>query len=216
LALFINIHTHLQLYDANVEVVNLNMDSDDKPKYYSYGLHPWYISPVNYQEDLAKLEIKVNEKRCIAVGECGLDKLSQVDFNLQQEVFAEHIRIANHYKKPLIIHCVKAFNELINSLNLNNNEMPVIIHGYNNNENIARVLRDNGCYFSFGKALLGYESNAAKAIKNIGRKNFFLETDDADISIKYIYKKAAELLGVDEEILKMQLQSNFENIFKLK
>jgi TatD DNase family protein len=111
---------------------------------------------------------------------------------------------------------VKAFNELINSLNLNNNEVPVIIHGYNNNENIARVLRDNGCYFSFGKALLGYESNAAKAIKSIGRKNFFLETDDADISIKYIYKKASDLLGVDEEILKMQLQSNFETIFKLK
>ncbi|MGZ4089342.1 MAG: TatD family hydrolase [Bacteroidia bacterium] len=197
-------------------MVNLNLDSSDKPNYYSYGLHPWYIEEFAYEEQLRKLEIKADEKRCIAIGECGLDKLSKVDFELQEKVFIEQIRIANYYRKPMIIHCVKAFNELVNCLNLNNNEVPVIIHGFNNNENIARVLLTHGCYFSFGKALLGYESNAAKALKNIGRKNFFLETDDADISIKYIYRRASEILGIDEEILKQQIESNFEAIFKLK
>ncbi|MCW3075650.1 MAG: TatD-related deoxyribonuclease [Bacteroidetes bacterium] len=192
------------------------MDSSDKPNYYSYGLHPWYIDEFTYEDYLRKLEIIADEKRCIAIGECGLDKLSKVNFALQEKAFVEQIRIANHYKKPMIIHCVKAFNELVNCLNLNNNEVPVIIHGFNNNENIAKVLLNHGFYFSFGKALLGYESNAEKALKNIGRKNFFLETDDADISIKYIYKKATEILGVDEEILKQQVQSNFETIFKIK
>ncbi len=192
------------------------MDSDEKPNYYSYGLHPWYIEKSEYKNQLQRLEIKANEKRCVAIGECGLDKLSKVDFELQEKAFVEQIIIANRVKKPLIIHCVKAFNELINCLNHNNNEVPVIIHGFNNNENIARILLDNGCYFSFGKALLGYESNAAKSLIGIGRKNFFLETDDSDFSIKYIYKKAAELLGIDEEILKLQIQSNFENVFKVK
>lgn len=206
----------MQLYDAAIEVVNLNIDSTDKPNYYSYGLHPWYIDEFTYDDYIKRLEIKADEKRCIAIGECGLDKLSKVSFDLQQKAFVEQIRIANKYKKPLIIHCVKAFNELVNCLNLNNNEVPVIIHGFNNNENIARVLRDNGCYFSFGKALLGYQSNAEKTLKNIGRKNLFLETDDADISIKYIYRKASEILGIDEEILKLQVQSNFETIFKIK
>lgn len=196
--------------------MNLNPDSSEKPNYYSYGLHPWYLNESTLEHDLRKLEVRADEKRCIAIGECGLDKLSKTDFRLQEKAFVEQIRIANHYKKPMIIHCVKAFNELINCLNLNSNEVPVIIHGYNNNENIARVLLDNGCLFSFGKALLGYESNAAKTIKYIGRKNFFLETDDADISIKYIYRKASELLGVDEEIIKAQIQSNYENTFKIK
>ena len=154
-----------------------------------------------------------HEQRCIAIGECGLDKLSKVDFDLQEEVFIEQIKLANSIKKPLIIHCVKAFNELINCLSLNDNQVPVIIHGFNNNENIARVLVNEGYYFSFGKALLSYESNAAKAIIQVGRKNFFLETDDADISIKYIYKKASELLRVDEEIVQQQLKANFERVF---
>ena len=211
--MFINTHTHKQLYDAKLELVNLSIGASDKPNHYSYGLHPWYIEKETYEEQLHTLKIVVHEKRCLAIGECGLDKLSTVDFALQEEVFVEQIKIANQINKPLIIHCVKAFNELINCLNLNDNKVPVIVHGFNNNENIARILVNEGLYFSFGKALLGYESNAAKAIKNVGRKNFFLETDDADISIKYIYKKATELLGIDEEIVKQQLQSNFERVF---
>jgi TatD DNase family protein len=199
-----------------MELVNLTVDASEKPNHYSYGLHPWHIEKENYHAQLDKLQILVHEKRCLAIGECGLDKLSTVDFKLQEEVFVEHIKIANHAKKPLIIHCVKAFNELINCLNLNDNKVPVVVHGFNNNENIARILVNEGYYFSFGKALLGYESNAAKAIKNVGRKNFFLETDDADLSIKYVYRKASELLGIEEEIIQQQLQSNFETVFKHK
>jgi TatD DNase family protein len=214
--LFINTHTHAQLYDAKIEVVNLDLHVAEKPRYYSYGLHPWHIEKETCYEGLELLKNLVHEKRCLALGECGLDKLSTVDFALQEEIFAEQIKIANLVRKPLIIHCVKAFNELINCLNLNDNTVPVIIHGFNNNENIARVLVNEGYYFSFGKALLGYDSNAAKAIIKVGRKRFFLETDDADISIKYIYKKASELLGIDEEIVKQQLQDNFETVFNFK
>lgn len=214
--MFINTHTHTQLYDAKIELVNLHVDSTIKANYYSYGLHPWHLDKETYEAQLGKLEVIAHEKRCVAIGECGLDKLSKVDFEFQQKVFIEQIKIANKINKPLIIHCVKAFNELINCLNLNDNKVPVIVHGFNNNENIARVMVNEGYYFSFGKALLGYESNAAKAIKNVGRKNFFLETDDADLSIKYVYRKAAELLGIDEEIIKLQIQSNFETVFKTK
>lgn len=214
--MFINTHTHTQLYDAKLELVNLTIGAVDRPNYYSYGIHPWHVDKETCYEQLRLLEHYMHEKRCIAIGECGLDKLSKTDFQLQQEIFIEQIKLANKVKKPLIIHCVKAFNELINCLNLNDNKVPVIIHGFNNNENIARVMVNEGYYFSFGKALLGYESNAAKAIINVGRKNFFLETDDADISIKYIYKKASELLGIQEEIIQQQLQANFEQVFNMK
>jgi TatD DNase family protein len=211
--LFINIHTHSQIYDAKLEIVNGDIHNTKNLKYYSYGLHPWYINDETIDEDLRKLRFKVTEKNCLAIGECGLDKLSKVDFDKQLVVFKEQIKLANDIRKPLIIHCVKAFNELINCLNLNNNEMPVIVHGYNNNENIARVLKDYGCFFSFGKALLGYESNASKVIKNIGKNYIFLETDDAELSIKYVYNKASELLGVNLETVQEQIRVNFESVF---
>lgn len=212
--MFINIHTHSQIFDAHLELVNLFLEQNDRVKYYSYGIHPWNVD-ANYKDDLEHLKEIAQEKGCLAIGECGLDKASDVDFELQEKVFTEQVKIANKLKKPLIIHCVKAFNELINCLNHNNNQVPVIIHGFNNNENIARVLNTEGYYFSFGKALLGYESNAAKAIKTVGRKRFFLETDDKDLSIKYVYLKAGELLGVNDEIIQMQIEANFKEVFKL-
>jgi TatD DNase family protein len=212
---FINIHTHRQLYDAKIEVVNLFTGNGERSNFYSYGIHPWHIN-AEFEDDLVRIKNLARESRCLAIGECGLDKLCDIDFELQQTVFTEHIKIANELNKPLIIHCVKAFNELINCLNMADNKVPVIVHGFNNNENIARILKDQGYYLSFGKALLGYESNAAKTIKAIGRKHFFLETDDADLSIKYVYRKASELLGIDEEILKIQLLENFKAVFKFE
>ena len=153
--MFINTHTHSQVYDAKIEVVNLPPDATDKTNYYSYGLHPWYIGKENCEAQLEILRRVAHEKRCLAIGECGLDKLCTVDFGLQEEIFIEQIKLANQIKKPLIIHCVKAFNELINCLNMHDNMMPVIIHGFNNNENIARVMVDEGYYFSFGKSAAG-------------------------------------------------------------
>jgi TatD DNase family protein len=211
---FINIHTHSQLYDAQLELVNLYIEKGERTNSYSYGIHPWHIND-DHEYELERLADMAREKRCLAIGECGLDKMSTVDFELQEKVFVAQIKIANKLKKPLIIHCVKAFNELINCLNLNDNTVPVIIHGFNNNENIARILTAQGYYFSFGKALLGYDSNAAKALKAVGRKRFFLETDDADLSIKYVYMKASELLGIDEEIIKAQVADNFKTVFNL-
>lgn len=212
--MFVNIHTHSQIYDAQLEIVNAKLNETKSYKHYSYGIHPWFINKATVDDDLKKLRFKVSEKNCLAIGECGLDKLSKVDFDLQTFVFLEQIKLANEIKKPLIIHCVKSFNELINCLNTSDNAMPVIIHGYNNNENIARILKEYGCYFSFGKALLGYDSNASKVIKNIGKGYIFLETDDVDLSIKYVYGKAAEILGVNLEIIKEQVKINFENVFK--
>ena len=213
LDVFINIHTHAEIFDAKVELVSLNIDEEAKPNWYSYGIHPWKING-DSENLLDKLNRVTRNRRCIAIGECGLDKAIDTDFDLQQRIFIEHIRIANEINKPLMIHCVKAFNELVNCLRNEKNKVPVIIHGFNNNLNIANTLLDEGFSLSFGKALLTFESNASEIIKHIGRKNFFLETDDSDISIKYIYKKAAAILGIDENILQEQLRSNYQRIFQ--
>jgi TatD DNase family protein len=211
--LFINAHTHVQIYDAYIELVSLEPGSHERPRYFSMGIHPWRVSGDDLHEKLAELKFVAGAANCLAIGECGLDKLSKADFALQEQAFTEQIKIANELKKPLVVHCVKAFNELLNCLNKADNKMPVVVHGFNNNENIAAMLAREGCYLSFGRALLGFDSNASRAIRHVGRKKFFLETDDADISIKYIYRKAAELLGVGEEILTEQVKANFREVF---
>lgn len=199
--------------DARVELVSLHKPDAKKPNVYSFGIHPWKIDN-NVNEILQEMDTISRNRRCIAIGECGLDKLIDVDFELQQKIFCEQIQIANEVEKPLIIHCVKAFNELTPCLKKMGNKVPVIIHGFNNNQNIADDLLKNGYILSFGKALMTPDSNASEIIKHVGRKNFFLETDDSDISIRDIYKRTSEVLGIEEMILQEQLKSNYQRIFR--
>lgn len=211
--MFINIHTHKELMDAKVELVSLHKPDAKKPNVYSFGIHPWKIDN-NVNEILQEMDTISRNRRCIAIGECGLDKLIDVDFELQQKIFREQIQIANEVEKPLIIHCVKAFNELTSCLKKMNNKVPVIIHGFNNNQNIADDLLKHGYILSFGKALMTPDSNASEIIKHVGRKNFFLETDDSDVSIRDIYKRTSEVLGIEELILQEQLKHNYQRIFR--
>lgn len=201
------------MMDAKVELVSLHSPSAKKPNLYSFGIHPWKIDK-DVNDILAEMDTISRNRRCIAIGECGLDKAIDTDFELQQKIFCEQIQIANEVQKPLMIHCVKAFNELTACLKKMNNTVPVIIHGFNNNQNIANDLLKHGYLLSFGKALMDDDSNASEVIKHVGRKNFFLENDDSDVSIRDIYKRASEILGIEEQFLQEQLKSNYQHIFK--
>jgi len=62
--------------------------------------------------------------------------------------------------------------------------------------------------------LLGFGSNASKCIRQTPKSKLLLETDDTDLSIKFIYNKAARLLGINEQALMDQIQKNIKSIFK--
>ena len=89
----------------------------------------------------------------------------------------------------------------------------MIVHGFNNNKEIALQLLKSGCYFSFGKALLIKDSNASQVISIIPSDRLFLETDDADTTIENIYSAASNILNLETETLKKIISANFKNVF---
>lgn len=80
--------------------------------YYSVGIHPWKVLEAG-PEDWTTLEKAVCHPSVLAIGEAGLDRLGPADILLQKEVFVRQILLSESVGKPLVIHCVKAFNELI-------------------------------------------------------------------------------------------------------
>jgi TatD DNase family protein len=153
-----------------------------------------------------------NSKQVFAIGECGLDKLIDIPISKQEEIFIEQIKIAEKVKKPLIIHCVKAFEELIRIKKELKINIPLIVHGFNNKEQIAEQLIKNGFYISFGKALMIDDSNAQRIIQKIHNTKIFLETDDGDTSIKTIFEKASLLKHITIEDLKRMMIVNFKKL----
>lgn len=205
---FIDIHTH----DAGNEGDVLCLLSVDHTQnvshnqYYSIGSHPWYST------FSAQIEVLGKKSNCLAIGECGLDKLRGESLNIQIESFKKQIQVAERIGKPMIIHVVKAFDELYKIQQEYTLTQAWIIHGFNKSEQLAKQFLDKGFYLSFGEALLKSKS-VQEYFAQIPDDQFFLETDDSDISIKEVYEKAALLKNVSLETLQELLSRNFKAVF---
>ncbi|MEZ5083705.1 MAG: TatD family hydrolase [Bacteroidales bacterium] len=216
---YINIHSHEE-NTANDRVSVVNVYPDNLPEFkkvglYSIGIHPWYIPDKNVGKLLTIVGDMAKREEVVAIGECGLDKLSAVSFDVQQFVFEKHIEIAEKVQKPLIIHCVRSFNELVQIKMHSRATVEWIVHGFNSKLDVADLLLRHEMYLSFGKALLNPESNASKVLPQIEDEMYLLETDDSSVGIDEIYSAAAERVNMDMDILKLSMQTNFINCFKL-
>lgn len=180
------------------------------PGLFSIGIHPWYIDG-NGQEQLRKLKQWITHPHVLAIGECGLDKICNTDFYLQQEVFTKQIQWANSVQKPLVIHCVRAWEEVFSLLKKQEPTVPVIFHGFAKSGAIASRIINNGYYLSFGKAL--QQERIREILGNIPSDRFFLETDDAALSIESVYDMASDSLSIDHNSLSLQLQQNAAAVF---
>ena len=153
----------------------------------------------------------------LAVGECGLDKLCTTPWEKQVQVFEAQIQLALQHNKPLIIHCVKAFNEVVKILDNNHiayHKIPVIFHGFNKSALLAGTLLDKGYYLSFGAAVL--KKNISSYLSSVPLNRIFLETDDASIPINQIYYAVSSILNITQEQLSLQLQKNCTAVFNIK
>lgn len=212
---YINIHTHHSQQSPEnpqvFELLNLYEKFEDAQagKQYSMGIHPWYITNAALQ--LHTLKQYTTQSQVIAIGECGLDKVCTTDWSLQQQVFSQQIEWANTLQKPLIIHCVRAYTEALSVLR--SAVVPVIFHGFNKKWPLAKDILDHGHYLSFGAALLQESSPAREALAQMPSDRFFLETDDAAISIEEVYKAAAHIRKTDEDVIILQLQHNYKKVF---
>ncbi len=84
--------------------------------------------------------ILIDNQSVIFLGECGFDRLKGEDLAFQTTVFEAQIRLAESISKPVVIHCVKAFNEIISIKKRLKPSIPLIIHGFHQNKTILNDL----------------------------------------------------------------------------
>jgi TatD DNase family protein len=211
---FINLHTHRFSNDSEViEVVNqYPWEFDALIPNYSIGIHPWYIDEKRLESDLACITEKLQLAPCLALGECGLDKRIDIPMALQISVFKKQLEIVKQTKKPIVLHCVAAFDEMIAIKKEMKLENPMIIHGFSKNEQVAQLLLNNGFYLSFGKYLLR-NPEMEKVVKFASENQILLETDTIEESIYEVYEKAASVKGISLAKMKAIVFDNFSRIF---
>lgn len=211
---FYNLHTHKVTQGADtVALVNqYPWEFDATIPLYSIGIHPWYINEERLESDLKLIEEKLALKECLALGECGLDKRIEVPMTLQLEVFERQIDLAEKYKKPLVLHLVAAFDELLAIKKQKKITVPIIIHGFSKNKQVAQQLLEAGFYLSFGKYLLR-NPELKEVFLAIPNDRFFLETDTMEETLEEVYQLAAQYKMITVTTLKHLITTNWQLIF---
>ena len=209
---WIDIHTH-KAYPDNSEVIFirnaylLEIENQKENYFLSNGIHPWKVNQKNQLHLLSKL---LGNKKVLALGEIGLDRFKP-DFALQVELFKKQLEIGYQYKKPLILHCVKAYPEIISMIK--DYPFPVVFHQYEGKLlQTQHLLERPLVYFSFGKQL--FRQNAPIVLLNtIPPNRIFLESDTMKLPIQSCYSKYCQLMNFEPEFIQNELAKNFEAVF---
>lgn len=215
---FIDIHTHPNRIESDTIIVQNIFPGDgfaafSGRNFYSVGLHPWHLkTPQENNEMMSMVEDALEFDHVCFVGECGLDKKIDVNFDEQLRVFKAQAIIAEEFKRPLIIHCVKAYNEVLELHQKLHPEMWWIMHGYRGNVETTKQMGKRGIMFSFGKSLFQENSKSIESLKCLPMEKIFFETDEFDKDVDKIYERAALLKNVSIDILKHEVWNNFNRI----
>ena len=211
---YFNLHTHQATNQTNVlELVNqYPQEFDASIPFYSIGIHPLYIDENRLESDFQIVDEKLALPECLALGECGLDKRSETAFELQLIIFERQLALAEKHQKPVVIHCVAAFQELIEIKKRLKIKVPMIVHGYSKKAELTNQLLDNGFYVSFGKNLLRNPELEA-VFKSIPNDRFLLETDTIEEGIQDVYALASKYKDIELSELQEVVNKNYTTAF---
>ncbi|SFJ08804.1 TatD family hydrolase [Myroides guanonis] len=210
----INLHTHQKSKNQHtVDIVNqYPREFDFSASFFSVGIHPWYVDKDEQENELKLIDEYLQQDNALALGECGLDKRTEVPWDLQIAVFEKQLLLAEKHRKPVIVHCVAAFQEVVELKKKNRISVPLIFHGFSKNKQVATMLLKEGCYLSFGKYLLR-NPELSEVFKAMPLERIFLETDTMEETIEEVYAKASEIVGLSVLDIEIQINKNAQVVF---
>lgn len=207
----LDIHTHKpEAETMEKAIINHRLPVDSQfvdGHYYSIGIHPWDVTAQGLEMQTDMLLKSFPNHQIVAIGEAGLDKLTEAPFSLQQHAFELQISLSEGKELPLIIHCVKAMEQVLAIKNHYRPKQPWIWHGFRGKPEQAEQLLKHGLYLSFG------EHYSEEAMKIVPDDQLFLETDDSRLDIEEILRRAAEVREIEVETLRATIRKNIQKVF---
>jgi TatD DNase family protein len=189
----VNIHTHHPKNDERTLSV--------------VGIHPYD------SEGATTDSVFAVERLCTdydAIGEIGLDFACNAEREKQLLIFQAQLEVAHKAGKGVVLHCVKAFENVMDCLK--DYTLPfVIFHGFIGSTEQAKRATNRGYFLSFGHRAFR-SPKSIEAMKNTPTEQLFFETDECDVSIDQIYSQASAILGIPEAMLEYITNENFDKI----
>ncbi len=186
-------HTHNAATQPGCGIVCLGRELLQSPRLfrpvpgalYSAGIHPWWTAE-EWRLLLPGLENLLQHPQVVALGECGFDALRGAPLEEQAEAFELQIALAECYRLPVTLHCVRAHHLLLSAHKRLHPTTLWTLHGFRGNAALARQLLDAGFDLSFGPYF------NAEALRLTPPERRHVETDDSGFSLRQVVALQSE------------------------
>ncbi|MCC1484333.1 TatD family hydrolase [Winogradskyella immobilis] len=191
------------------------------------GLHPTHVK-ANYKKELEHVEMMLASHKFYAVGEIGIDLYwDKSTLQIQIEAFKHQIKLAKHYKLPIVIHCREAFDEIFEVLDSEkSNDLFGIFHCFTGNIEQAKQAISYNMKLGIGGVVTFKNGKIDQFINQIDLEHIVLETDSPYLAPKpyrgkrnestYIIKvleKLSELYNIGSQEIAEITTANSKSIF---
>jgi TatD DNase family protein len=229
-------------YETSRKAVEI-AEKYDKGVYATVAVHPHNVDKEKF--DFDKFYKLARNKKVAAIGECGLDyafcENDEKIQKLQQEVFVQHLELAQKINKPVIIHCRRLFPEILKIIQDTKYyiQNTGVLHCYMGRWSYAQEYLKLGFYIGF-TGLITYARDYDKVIKNTPIERILVETDapylpphliplggggltsedrrkirNTPDNVKYVAEKIAEIKEIPFEKVASQTTQNAKKLFNL-
>jgi TatD DNase family protein len=210
---YIDFHTHnLRGDDDTIAMVNL-MAGDEVPADYrantlfSAGIHPWQLTDDNLSELQTELLLTAAHPHVVMIGEAGYDRMKGAGREIQEKAFMFQAALAAEMSRPMVIHCVRGWDDLVAAHRVVRPDRPWVIHGFRGNGSLASSLAKEGFWFS-----LGAKGLTAEVLDSVTPEKLLLETDDTGQPIADVYRLFEAATGYDEQKAESLIRNNFNSL----
>ena len=192
------------------------------------GLHPCYVKPETYEQEMAHVEQQLVSRKFQAVGEIGIDLFwDKTTLPLQQDAFKRQIQLAKQYKLAINIHCRDAFNEVFEVLESEkSDDLFGIFHCFTGDFNQAQRAISLGMKLGIGGVVTFKNGKIDQFLHDINLKHIVLETDSPYLApvpfrgkrnessyTKLVAEKLAQIYQVPTEEIAQITTQNAKMIF---
>ncbi|QFU23950.1 TatD family deoxyribonuclease [Shewanella sp. YLB-09] len=148
---------------------------------FGLGIHPWFCDE-EITVSLAELKLKLEkyqfDPKLVAIGECGLDKLRNKNWQAQIVSLEAQLTMAKQLELPVILHVVKAHNEMLSILRKHALPKAGVIHGFYGSVEIANEYIKLGFKLGIGGLILNHNTQKLKnCVAHLPLDSFLIETD---------------------------------------
>ena len=216
-------------YDLDSSIKAVEIANKYDCVFANVGMHP-HDSKFLDEKMLEKFKNLCENKKVVGFGEIGLDYHYDLSpRQIQKQAFESQIKLAHSLSLPIVVHMREATEDTINILKSNKEYLKKggLIHCFSGSYETFKTLYDMGFIFSFGGAIT-FKNAKNELLPKIPSDSYVFETDCPYMTpvpyrghtnkpeyVGLVYKKACEILNVDETTLKQRARENYKRIFKI-